>query len=209
MLKITRYIIPLFILSFLISCKSFDRSLITNKAYIDPGVPPMRVVVNKSSINYCFVEHRRVLDYSDPYIILDCSDSDRSDISDVIKNNLTFPGEPGDNYLSVIVRRVEGDYNGAWFCLFLPNLGLVFPFATKTLSVELDAAVMSSDGHILKRFHSTGNDWERAGGIGGYDIGGRDIRKATYTKAIIDACENLRNQLKKDAIDNNLMKQVK
>lgn len=92
-----------------------------------------------------------------------------------------------------------------WFCLAIPALGLIFPATTQTWSVELEVAIMNPDGEILKTYHAEGDDWERAGGIGGFNtggcqnLGGTDLSKTAYLKAVIEACDDLREQIVHDA----------
>ncbi len=178
-------LIPLAFL--LMECRSFDRTLLLNKASVDRSVKPMKVIVNYNSIAETyginrFLENREI-----------------NDIATVIKNNMSFETEGGTYYLSILIRKIEGSFNGALFALTGLTLWTIcflgVPMTRQTVTISLSAAIMSPDGRILKTYDAKGEDKEYAAMYWGYED---SFAVATY-KALPLACKDLREQLKRDA----------
>jgi hypothetical protein len=171
---------------FILSCKSFDNSLLLNKEIIDKDIKSMHVIVNYESVETCLG------DYKPEELIY------------VIKNNLTFETEPENYYLSIIVRKADYSQKG-WvipsvFTLFIFNL-FGGPANTYTYTIELEGAIMNRDGRILKAYNAKGTDSEYMALYWGYDTW-----EGTYTakiNAITNACKDIRTQLKNDVININ------
>lgn len=185
MYKRTRFIIPLIIFSVFISCKSFDNKLLEQKGYIDKSVRPMKLVINQPSVEKFCTPNKFVTS---------------SEVTNTLKQNLIFESARGDIYLSVIIFRSKVKS----FSHLYEILALMVPvffgavINTVTYTITLEAAVMNHKGDILKTYTSTGSDKEWRGGTGHFTLTGPDGPKTAYIKALLSACNDLREQLKKD-----------
>jgi len=179
-------IIP--ITALFIECRSFDRTLLLNKASVDRSVKPMKVIVNYDSI-------AETLDAS-PFFL----DNEKiKAIATTIKNNMSFEAEGGKYHLSIIIRKAQGFENLAWVFPTSLTLGFIillgWPALSYTEIIVLSAAIMGPDGRVIKTFDAKGLDTEYAAAYWGYS----DIYTTATYKALTLACKDLREQLKQDA----------
>jgi len=184
-MKTVVQVLIIFILAVLLSnCKSFDRSLLSKKEFIDKSVPSLHVVVNMKSIESCFPGNS----------------ISQNEIVEVINNNLSFKETASNIYLSVIIRKVECDKTHAW-ALTGASLGILnilgVPMDSTTYNIYLEAAVLNKNGDILKIYSATGHDTEYQALGWGYFLS--DSIKQAYIQAIRAACSEISEQMKKDA----------
>jgi hypothetical protein len=184
-----RFLPVLFLIACLvISCKSFDNGILLRKETFHHDVKPLRVIVNTASIQRCLNPN------SD-------RNYDLSDHVNVIKNNLSYETEPGDYHLSIIVRKAEFGRGmlGMIFNVFTLSITAPFgmPYFSATCKVELEAAIMSPAGRVLKTYTAKGQDTEYVAAWWGYNP--PDDTKTARLLALTNACKELRTQMKNDA----------
>ncbi len=176
-----------------ISCKSFDNEIFLRKATFHRDVKPLRIIVNTASLEKCIKNKYSNLEF------------ETGEYVNVIKNNLTFEGEPGDYHLSVIVRKGETSRSALGMVFNILTLNITAPFGMPYMSitsrVELEAAIMSPAGRILKTYTVTGRDTEYVAAWWGYNPPD-DMRTAKLV-ALANACKELRNQMKNDNAEIN------
>ncbi len=172
----------------LCSCKSFDNGIYMRKASFHSDVKPMRVIVNTASIEKCL---RNI--YSE-------REFNAGDYISVIRNNLTFEAEPGDYYLSIIVRKAETNRGilGMIFHICTLNITAILgvPYVSATSDIELEAAIMSPAGRVLKTYTARGRDTEYMAAWWGYNP--PDDMNTAKLEALTNACGELRTQMKND-----------
>jgi len=176
-----------------LSCKSLDPKLLEQTATFDKGVTPMRVVINTDSIKACFPggwEHE---------MIYCCSYNFQQNIQKILRQNLMFKNDSRNIYLSVLVRNVEFKTNPAWYGVaVLVSVGFImlfgFPYYSFTSTINLEAAVMRSDGKVLKTYTSTVSDKEYSAMYWGYSA----PYKTAFIKSLIAGCADLRKQIEAD-----------
>ena len=179
--------------SFSFSCKSLDPKLLEQTATFDKSVIPMRVVVNTDSIKACFPggwEHE---------MIYCCSYNFQQNIQKILRQNLMFKNDSRNIYLSVLVRNVEFKTNPAWYGVaVLVSVGFImlfgFPYYSFTSTINLEAAVMRSDGKVLKTYTSTVSDKEYSAMYWGYSA----PYKTAFIKSLLAACADIRKQIEAD-----------
>lgn len=166
------------------ACKSFDESLLTRQSYIDKSVPSLRLIVNSKSIETCFPGDTEA----------------QKEINAIIKNNFMSEGTPNSAYLSIIIRKVKLDKTHAWW-LTGASLGtlniLGVPADSTTYRITIEAAILQSNGKILKTYSASAKDTEYQAFGWGYSQ--PDSRKLAYVQSIYLACGEIKNQLKNDA----------
>jgi len=188
-----RYLPVLLVLAFgIISCKSFDNGIFLRKETFHRDVKPLHVIVNTASLERCMKNQ-----FSPA--------SETGDYVNVIKNNLSFEGEPGEYHLSIIVRKGETNRGilGMIFNILTLNITAPFgmPYMSITSRVELEAAIMSPAGRVLKTYTVKGRDTEYMAAWWGYNP--PDDMKPAKLLALANACKELRLQMKNDAAEIN------
>ena len=173
------------------TCKSFDTSILTHKEKVDTDVKPMRVIVNYDSLGECY-----------PWE----DNTEINNIANVIKNNLDFGTDARTHYLSVLVRKREFGNNLLWsltgFSLGALNL-LGAPTNSFSNTLQLSAAIMDANGKVLKVYETYGTNTEYVALYHGYSSD--DAGRTLIFKTIGIACKDLRDQLKKDARNINML----
>lgn len=176
-----------------ISCKSFDNEIFLRKAAFHRDVKPLRIIVNTASLEKCMKNQ-----YSNQAF-------DTGNYASVIKNNLAFEGEPGDYHLSIIVRKGETSRGilGMIFNILTLNITAPFgmPYMSITSRVELEAAIMSPAGRVLKTYTVKGRDTEYVAAWWGYNP--PDDMETAKLLALANACKELRLQMKNDTAEIN------
>jgi len=199
------------------SCRSFDYGLLDQNAYIDKSIKPMRVIVNMDSLEACFGEgllqrfqeqnpmNQEGLDKSRQMI-----KEDKIRITRLFKQNLKSSSESNAAFLSVIIRNHRFDMNMGWMASIaalgaLNQLGC--PIASGSVSIEVEAAILTPTGKVLKSYTVRATDTEYYAAYWGYSLFDVDSYRVAYTRAILAACMDLRDQLHKDAMSiNSLIK---
>lgn len=184
----------LLVLAFcLCSCKSFDNGIYLRKASFHSDVKPMRVIVNTASIEKCLKNQFSQLPFN------------TGDYVGVIKNNLTWEAEPGDYYLSIIVRKAETNRGvlGMIFHICTLNITAILgvPYVSATSDIELEAAIMSPAGRVLKTYTARGRDTEYMAAWWGYNP--PDDMNTAKLEALTNACGEIRDQMKSDIVTIN------
>ena len=169
----------------LLSCKTFDNSMLEQKAYFDRSVPSMKVIVNNASVKEC--DNSVYNSTVTPAVV-----------AKFIKQNLLFESKSKNIYLSIIMRYNKNESCEVLGALLLPFLVFGAPGAYHNTTVTLEAAVMKPDGRIFKTYTATGTHTELAGGTGHY-IGDDEAEIFSQCEALRLACSDLREQIKKDA----------
>ncbi|MCU0848770.1 MAG: hypothetical protein MUD12_12865 [Spirochaetes bacterium] len=182
-----------------------DTALLLKESYVDPSIKPMTVVVSDLSIDRCFPKIDDFPEQGRAYgMFNDFKKVFRDSVRETIRKNLLFQAKSNTAYLSVLVRNVEYEFNGLWMWL---SGGLIvgyffgIPATSMTYTVEMEAAVMNRQGRVLKTYSTVAEDTEYAAFYWGY----YDPAQVAYTKALIKACDGIREQLTKDAANINGM----
>lgn len=172
-------------------CKSFDNGIYSRKETFHRDVKPLRVIVNTASIERCLK-------------VNDERNFDQNDFVGVIKNHLSNDAEPGNYHLSIIIRKAEagnGVLGSIGFAINICTLSipalLGMPYFSKYCIVEMEAAIISPGGRILKTYTVEGSDTEYMAIWWGYTP--PDEFKTARMRALTNACRELRIQMKNDA----------
>jgi len=169
----------------MISCKSFDSKILEQKAYFDNSVIPMKVVINRESIDKC---HNLLFNK----IIT------KDEVANILRENLLFESSPKNLYLSVIVRNNKLQRKLYFSVGCFPLLMAGVPAGNYNFTITLEAAVMKPNGQILKTYTATANDVEYVCGTAHYLADDAAEATALYNTLKL-ACKDLREQIKKDA----------
>lgn len=169
----------------LTSCKSFDKTIPEQKSYFDDSVMPMKVIINKASVEEC---HNPVYN----------KNTTAAEVARFIRQNLMFKSKPNNLNLSVIMRYNKNESNITLGAMLLPFLLVGGPGAYHSFTITLEAAIMNKNSKILKTYTSTAKGTELAGGWGRL-VGDDDAEMTALYEALRLACENLRAQLKNDS----------
>jgi len=201
------------------SCKSFDPKLLEQRASFGEGVPAMRVVVNTDSIKECFkggwrdrnelksllIKHKfwgipAAQKVSGFQFYACCSFPEQEMIVNLIRHNLSFERDTKNVYLSVLVRKVEWKRNGLWIFLGPITAGFFYffggPSLSYTITIDMEAAVMKSDGRVLKTYSARGVDSEYKAFYWGYYE--TEMLIPLYVNGMINTCADLRKQIEAD-----------
>jgi hypothetical protein len=163
----------------------------------------MEVFVNRDSINTCFTGNPGGITITEV------------EISNLIKRNLAFNSKSDKFFMSVVVRKVNAEEGGVWLALSLCTLTLInflgFPADSFKWDIYLEAAIMNQDGKVLKIYSAKGTDTEYWALYWGFPIlvdkSNLDGGKTACFNAILAACEDLRNQIMRDAENIRIMTQ--
>lgn len=197
-------VIPFLILT--ISCRSLEPTLHLKKVYFENSLNPIKVYVNRKSIDSVF-DNSMFVEVEYESIKLSAAEYENNLVHSTISNNLFFRenNKSPNIYLSVILRKIKGERSNLSFLMFpLGAYGL--PANYQVWTAHIEAAVINKNGRIVKTYTSSGNATATTSFYWGSSLEGTydlyresELRRTAYLKAIINACTSLRSKIQDDA----------